>query len=271
VVPEPSAPDTPVERLLADYRDHNTSLNEPRGRPVRKYATSALPTSCGIGSRSGRDQGLTATFFNVTVSYMNVGARTRPYRQVARAQAQQRTRDALIAAAHREFHAGRWEEASLDAIAASARVTKQTLLRHFGSKDGLLEQAIQWGFDEVRDQRFNAPRGDVAGAVDNLLDHYERWGERAIRIGAVDGLGEVAAGLGRRARQLHYDWVEHAFGSSLQRLSKKDRSRRRAALIALCDVHTWRLLSHDLELPRAEVRATLINAIESLIPDETKK
>ena len=118
---------------------------------------------------------------------------------------------------------------------------------------------------------FNAPSGNVARAVGNLLEHYERWGERAIRIASVDGLGEVAAGLGRRARQLHCDWVEHAFGSSLGRLSAKDRGRRRAALIALCDVHTWWLLSHDLELPRAEVRATLIDAIESVIAEETKR
>ena len=134
---------------------------------------------------------------------MEVGARTRPYRQVARAQARQRTRDALIAAAQREFFAGRWEETSLEAIATRARVTKQTLLRHFGSKDALLERALERGFSEVRAQRFNAPVGDVVGAVDNLLEHYERWGERAIRIGAVDGLGGVAAGVARRARQLH--------------------------------------------------------------------
>jgi AcrR family transcriptional regulator len=202
---------------------------------------------------------------------MEVGARTRPYRQVARAQAQQRTRDELIAAAQSEFFAGRWEEASLEAIAVTARVTKQTLLRHFGSKDGLLEHALERGFNDVRAQRFNAPSGDVAGAVDNLLEHYEQWGEQALRIGAVEGLGGVAAEVGGRARQLHYDWVEHAFGSSLERLSAKDRGRRRAALIALCDVHTWWLLSHDLELPRAEVRATLINAIERLIPEERKK
>jgi AcrR family transcriptional regulator len=202
---------------------------------------------------------------------MEVGARTRPYRQVARAKAQQRTRDGLIAAAQSEFLAGRWEEASLEAIAASAHVTKQTLLRHFGSKDGLLERAIERGFDEVRAQRFNAPSGDVPGAVENLLDFYEQWGERSIRIGALDGLGGVAASFARRARQLHYDWVEHAFGSFLEPLSARDRGRRQAALIALCDVHTWRLLSHDLELPRREVRATLIKAIESLIPEETNK
>jgi hypothetical protein len=43
------------------------------------------------------------------------------------------------------------------------------------------------------------------------------------------------------------------------------RERYRAALIALCDVHTWWLLSHDLGFERAEVRATLANAIERLL------
>jgi AcrR family transcriptional regulator len=201
---------------------------------------------------------------------MEVETPRRPYRQVVRARAQQRTRDALISTAQSEFFAGRWEEVSLDAIAARAQVTKQTLLRHYGSKDGLLEEAVRQGFDEVRAQRFNAPAGDVKRAVQNLLEHYEQWGERAIRIGAVDGPGEVAIGLARRARQLHYDWVDHAFGPFLQELGARERGRRRAALIALCDVHAWWLLSHELELPRAEVRATLIGAIERLIQEEVK-
>ena len=34
------------------------------------------------------------------------------------------------------------EERSLEMLAAKAKVTKQTLLRHFGSKDGLLMQAM---------------------------------------------------------------------------------------------------------------------------------
>lgn len=199
---------------------------------------------------------------------MEVGARTRPYRQVARAQAQQRTRAALIAAAESEFFAGRWEEASLESIAASAHVTKQTLLRHFVSKEGLFEAALERGFEQVRAQRFNAPRRDLAGAVENLLEHYEQWGERALRIATAHRVGDAAAKVGLKARQLHYDWVDHAFGSSLGRLSAPARVRRRSALIALCDVHTWWLLSHDLKLSHADVRATLIDAIENLLSEE---
>jgi AcrR family transcriptional regulator len=196
---------------------------------------------------------------------MEAGERARPYKQVARAQLQQRTRDSLIDAAEREFYADRWQRTSLDAIAASAGVTKQTLLRHFGSKRGLLEQALLHGYSEVHDQRFSSPTDDVAGAVDNLLEHYERWGERALRIDAVDGLGEAFANVRLGARQVHYDWVDHAFGSWLQRRRGKERVRRRATLIVLCDVYTWRLLSRDLGLTRADLRATLIQAIENVI------
>ena len=197
---------------------------------------------------------------------MEVGERSRPYRQVARAKAQRRTREALLDAAEREFFGGHWERASLESMAASAGVTKQTLLRHFRSKDGLFEQAMARGYSRVSAQRLSAPRDDIAGAVDNLLDHYEQWGERSLRIGAAGGATGLLAAVSREARQFHYDWVEHAFGVWLDRL--RGRAHRRAALIALCDVHTWWLLSQDLGLGRAEVRATLIGAIEALLEEK---
>jgi AcrR family transcriptional regulator len=200
---------------------------------------------------------------------MKAAVTTRPYRQRARALASERTRQALLDAAEREFFAGTWERSSLESIAASAGVTKQTLLRHFGSRDGLVREAFLRSFNIVRDERWAAPRGDIAGAVDNLLEHYERWGQRALSMGALDGRADVAGELGRRARQLHYDWVEHAFGPWLDAMRARTRARRRMALIALCDVHTWWLLTHDLGLARSEVRATLIDAITRLTQEAT--
>jgi AcrR family transcriptional regulator len=193
----------------------------------------------------------------------------RTYNQVKRAREQQRTRGALLDVADREFLAGRWEQASLEAMAARAGVTKQTLLRHFGAKEGLLEQAMLRSYERVRAERFAAPCAHVAGAVENLLEHYERWGAHALRIGATNGAIPAIAELGQRARQLHYEWVEHAFGSWLRRYRGKGLARRRAALIALCDVHTWWLLSHDLAFPREEVGATLIAAITPLLEEDT--
>jgi AcrR family transcriptional regulator len=193
----------------------------------------------------------------------------RPYKKVARAQAQQRTQDALLDAAEEEFYEGRWQKASLQALAGRAGVTKQTLLRHFGSKEGLLLHALIRGYSQVRDQRWSAARGDVKGTVDNLLDHYEAWGQRSLRIGAwLDSGPPLLAKLSQAARQIHYDWVEYAFGPWLGRLDGQEHVRRRAALIVLCDVHSWWLLSHELGLERSEVNATLTDAIERLIAEE---
>ncbi len=199
---------------------------------------------------------------------MNHVVTGRTYRQTVRAEKQERTRQALLDAAEDAFFSGRWEQISLTEMAAGARVTKQTLLRHFSSKEGLLEQAMARGRRRVRDQRWRAPAHDLPGAVDNLLDHYEEVGERALKIAAASGGGDAMVETGHIARQLHYDWVEHAFGAWLKQRRGRARTRDRAALIALCDVHTWWLLSHDLGLPRYEVRATLIRAIKGLLKGE---
>jgi len=184
--------------------------------------------------------------------------------KVVRAAGEAQTRGALLDAADEAFLAGPWEQVSLEGVARAAGVTKQTLLRHFGSKDGLLKQVLSRAIDEVEKQRLSVPRKDIAGAVDNLLEHYEIRGGRAMRSSNLDMDGALAD-LGRRAREFHYDWVELAFGAWLAAATRSERRRLRAALIAVCDVHTWWILTHDLQLSRADARATLILTITRLL------
>ena len=193
---------------------------------------------------------------------------TRPYTKVARAAAEDRTHVALLDAAEQAFLVRLVGTMLARRGGRRAGVTKQTLLRHFGSKDGLLEQTYARAFERVRAQRLRAPSDDVAGAVDNLLDHYEEDGDRALRIGAMAS-SEPIAGLVAARRQLHYDWVDHAFGRWLARPRGRRRAHVRAALIALCDVQTWSILRRDLGLPRRDVRAALVLAIDRLLEEDT--
>jgi len=192
----------------------------------------------------------------------------RPYKKVAREQSQQRTREALLDAADEELSRDGLSNASLESVAAKAGVTKQTLLRHFGSKEGLIEAAIRRASELVRKERARAPIGDVPGAVRNLMDHYERWGNLVMRVLAEEHRSSLVRKMTDRGRQVHYDWVDYAFGPQLEDLDDQARPRRRAALIALCDVHTWWLLSHDLGLERSEVSAILTDLIERLLAEE---
>lgn len=192
----------------------------------------------------------------------------RPYKQVAREQSQQRTRDALLDAVEEELAKGRWSKTSLEALAAKAGVTKPTVLRHFGSKEGLVEAAIRRTSEIVRKERARAPVGDVPGAVRNLLDHYERWGSLVMRVLAEEHRISLVRKMTDRGRQVHYDWVDQVFGPQLEDLDEEARRRRRAALIAICDVQMWWLLSHDLRLERPEISAILIDLIERLLAEE---
>jgi AcrR family transcriptional regulator len=194
--------------------------------------------------------------------------RTREYKQVERAKAQERTREALINAAIDEFFEGNWLKSTLDSLSRKAGVTRQTLLRHFGSKDGLLMQSLMRGASQVRDQRWRTPTTDIAGAVENVIDHYEEWGERSVRIGAWQRGPTVLALFSNAARQIHYDWVEHAFARWLEHFDEQTRARRRAALIVLCDVQTWWTLSNDLGLPRKEIHSILTEQIERALEEK---
>jgi AcrR family transcriptional regulator len=195
-------------------------------------------------------------------------SKRRPYKKVARAESQQQTREALLDAAEQELSEGRWQKTSLEALSGRAGVTKQTLLRHFGSKDGLIEAAIRRTSEIVRRERGRAPVGDVTGAVQNLLDHYERYGRLMMRLMAEGHMFYLVRKVTDHGRQVHYDWIDHTFAPQLGNLEEQTRARRRAALIALCDVHTWSLLSHDLGLPRPEVAAVLTDLIERLLAEE---
>jgi AcrR family transcriptional regulator len=186
----------------------------------------------------------------------------RQYKQVAREEAQQRTREALLEAAIDEFYADRWSKVSLTALAARAGVTKQTLLRHFGSKEGLLIQALVRSAAQVLDERWNAPVGDVDGAIENLLKHYEAWGARARRLGAWQDAPSVLAKLSRAGRQVHYQWIEFVFAPQLAGLDAAVFARLRAELIVVCDVQTWWILAHDLALGRDEVKTILSGMVE---------
>ena len=65
----------------------------------------------------------------------------------------------------------------LDQIAAHADVTAQTVIRRFGSEDGIIWALAPLHEARVQVQRSDAPVGDVAGAVADLLEHYEAEGD----------------------------------------------------------------------------------------------
>lgn len=211
--------------------------------------------------------GLTLRCFCVIVGDMKLERSTtpkRPYRMVARADAAVATRERVLDVAVELFTDHPYDDVSIDRIAHRAAVAKRTILRRFESKEALFLVAMERAGREEMRERETTPVGDVRAAVANVIAHYERWGRNRLRLLAQEDRIPVVAedvGVGRR---YHWEWVERTFQPLVHGLPPAARTRRVAAVVALTDVYTWKLLRLDLGLSRAETERTLIEVIERL-------
>jgi len=192
---------------------------------------------------------------------MSSTSATRPYRMTRRAEAFAETRKAILDATI-EISEPR---APLSAIAARAGVSERTLLRHFGSRDGLRAEAIRENLARREAERFDVPAGDVSQAVAALVGQYEAVGDRALHLLAEEGVDpQVDDGLAK-GRDLHRRWVTEKLGPLLDRCDAPTRRRRIAQLVAICDVYTWKLLRRDSGLGRAETERAIRELIDAAI------
>jgi AcrR family transcriptional regulator len=188
----------------------------------------------------------------------------RPYRMRARAEAAAETGQRILEAVI-ELHRERFfDQVSLEDIAERAGVTVQTVIRRFGSKERLIEAAAEEGKRQVIRQRDRAPVGDVEGAVNNLVDHYEEWGDTALRLLAQEERVAAFRSITDAGRASHYEWVERVFAPFLAKRTGEERQRLLAELIAICDVYFWKLLRRDLGLSREQTELAIRETIRAL-------
>jgi AcrR family transcriptional regulator len=194
---------------------------------------------------------------------MNHGAQ-RPYRMTARAEQAAATGERIVAAAIALL----WERASteipLDLVAERAGVSVQTVLRRFGSKDGLLAAAADRQRRDIQNQRDGAPVGDVRGAVAVLFDHYEEVGVKVLTLLSEERRVPELARIADEGRAYHRAWCARVFAPALAGLGAEDHDRRLAQLVAVCDVSMWKLLRIDARLPRPEGERALVELLEPL-------
>ena len=158
------------------------------------------------------------------------------------------------------FMEGPLSDLTLNAVAERAGVTVQTVIRRFRDRLGLINATAEFASARVMAQRDAAPAGDVRGAVENLIEHYETTGALALKLLAEESSSPVLAEIVKGGRQLHRQWCERVFDPFLR--NEPDRDRRLAQFVALCDVYTWKLLRHDAGLGRDQVTLSLLEMLE---------
>jgi AcrR family transcriptional regulator len=188
----------------------------------------------------------------------------RPYRMQARAEATAATQQRILAAAEAAFDELPLNELTLATVAERAGVSVQTVLRHFGSRDGLFMASLAHSSSKMGDDRDVEPNGDVEEIVGVLVDHYEKFGDRILRWLSQDDAVPTLRLLTDVGRAYHLDWCKEAFAPALKGLRKERRERRAFQLAALTDIYVWKILRRDRGLSVAHTKLAMREMIEPL-------
>jgi AcrR family transcriptional regulator len=187
----------------------------------------------------------------------------RSYRQSARANAAEQLRQ-RIAGAFRKLLLKRWiDEITLDEVAFLAGTTRQTVIRVFGGKDGLLEAVLDLLRAEAVPRTSMAANVSGRAALEALIAHYEVVGDMVVRFLAQEERHSALRPLLMQGRDEHRAWVAQRFGSATSCLSELERERQITRLIVATDIYTWKLLRRDFGKSQSEVLLLMVGIIHN--------
>jgi AcrR family transcriptional regulator len=193
------------------------------------------------------------------------GAGKRTYQQRRRAATAAATGERILDAAEAGFLEEGSEEITLAEVAERSGVTVQTVLRRFGSREGLMTAALARVAAKVSLQRGAVAPGDAAGAVAVLVDHYEELGDQVVRLLGESHRSKVAGRLTKVGFAYHVEWCRRVFAPTLGQLEGAEVDERTAQLVAVTDVYVWKLLRRDQGLSREQTERAMVGLLEPLV------
>jgi AcrR family transcriptional regulator len=191
----------------------------------------------------------------------------RQYRMQERARSTEATREAILEAVEVAFEELFFDEITLAEIARRSGVSVQTVLRHFESKEGLFMASMLHVGGKMARDRTLVPVGDVKGIVDDLVDHYENYGNRLLRMLAQEEREPALRQLADLGRIVHVEWCKQAFAPTIEGLRGAKRERRLAQLVTGTDIYVWKLLRRDRGLSLKETKLAMRELLEPLTKD----
>jgi AcrR family transcriptional regulator len=188
----------------------------------------------------------------------------RQYRMDIRARRLEETAQRIREVALERFLSRSYDEVTLAEVAEAAGVTVPTLIAHFGRKEDLFAAVLEdWG-DRMIESRDEAPVGDHAGAIRNLLDHYDAEGNRILHLLAEEDRFPAVRAMTDEGRKFHREWVERIFEPSLRSRRGARREQLVIQLIVATDLLTWKLIRLDMKLSRHRAEAAIVQMVDAL-------
>ena len=188
---------------------------------------------------------------------------TRPYTMRARAESTTRTRERILDAVMALSEERLSLEIVLDDVAGRAGVSVQTVLRHFGSRQGLFEKAQARRVAQVRVERAT-PVGDAVAAVRTIVAFYDRLGEWSLRLQAQEHSDRLSRQTVQLGRRVHREWVDEVFAPQLA--GRRDREELVDLLVVATDVLTWKILRRDGGMDRSTTCNRMLRLVQGVLP-----
>jgi AcrR family transcriptional regulator len=188
----------------------------------------------------------------------------RPYRMKARAKAAEATRQKILDVVEVAFAELFYDEITLSEVARRAGTSVQTVIRHFESKEGLFLASFLQSAEKMGVDRGPLPVGDPEKIVGDLVDHYERFGDRILWLLAQEEREQILKHLADAGRIYHLQWCRQAFAPALDGLRGKPYERRLAQLVTVTDIYVWKLLRRDRSLSKPQTKLAMRELLERL-------
>lgn len=194
----------------------------------------------------------------------------RVYRMTARAEATARTGERIIDAMLARYAVVPYDRIRLEDVAADAEVSVQTVIRRFGTKDGLLAATVERELTRLAADRAAAMGDGPQDTLHSLVGYYENHGALILKLYAEAGQAAGVPELAARGRAYHVAWCKDAFSKALGHgVDPLTRDRRLAQVVAVCDATTWRILRFDGHLSPEQTEQALLELLLPLLRPQT--
>jgi AcrR family transcriptional regulator len=188
---------------------------------------------------------------------------TRTYRMQGRQEAVAATRERILRAAYDQWLKLPYDQVSIETVARAAGVSRQTVIRQFGTKDELAFAVVDW--QKPHEEAFrSAEPGDIETAITRLVDRYEVMGDANVRILELEGRFPAFDYLLEVSRAGHRAWIERTL---LPDLSSGDPEQAVLALYAATDVTVWKLLRRDLKQSRSATESVILRLVRAALDE----
>ncbi len=194
---------------------------------------------------------------------MNIS--TRHYRQVARANATVEARRRIILTYLGMLTELGADRITLDELATRADTTRQTLIRYFGGKDGLMQAAGEQISQDVHARRSTPPDATLERHIAALIADYDETGDIIVQLLAQEARLPMLRSLLDIGRKGHREWLAKVFGRWLVCQLPQVESRRIDQLYAATDVNTWKLFRRDFGYSAATTAEVIADMARRLL------